>query len=326
MNPDASSALSRLDGPLDREAFFARRSPAASLPASPRLAFGTAWLATRTQDDAVEEAVATLHEAWDSGFLLTDTARKYGRAEEFVGRALQSCAGARPIICTKFGDEGGRQDYTPPGLARQLDESRATFGGRDPDFVAVHEPELCPDGERDGCIQYVHELVESGRLAGAGLGGGGPVVQRRWIEQGAFSYVITYHRISAVTLQGLSDTVPLARRHGALLVAASPLYSGLLGSRHDELLAERPAHIPPSHLDRAAELRKLAGQAGIALSQLALRLVLSVSAVDYVLAGASDREEWRDCVKAYEAGPLDSDLFAAVVRIAQTGEEPQTGG
>ena len=70
----------------------------------------------------------------------------------------------------------------------------------------------------------------------------------------------------------------------------------------------------------------LADDAAIPLSQLAIRFVLSMPAVDFVLAGAARPAEWEDTRLAYEAGPLPTDLYRQVWANAQRGLEPDTGG
>src|SRR5690606_38856249 len=61
-----------VDGPLDAEAFFARRPPASGVCPVPRLGCGTARFSTCEND-----GLAVLHAAWADGFLLTDMAPAY---------------------------------------------------------------------------------------------------------------------------------------------------------------------------------------------------------------------------------------------------------
>ena len=135
-------------------------------------------------------------------------------------------------------------------------------------------------------------------------------------------------RINAVSLQGLTDLVPLAREHGASIFAASPMLMGFLGSRFDEYVSQRPlVHgLPESFAERGLRLRELAEKAGMTLSRLAVRFLLSMPAADFVIVGASRPQTWADCRAAYEAGPLDADLYADVWRNAQRGPEFVCGG
>ena len=314
-----------VDGPLDEQTFFASTPPATGLPACRRLAFGTAGIGGSWGERVDADGVEVLHDVWASGFMLTDSAKKYGRAESIIGQALATWTGDAPVIATKFGDEGPKRDDTPAGLDRHLADSAAKFGGRHPDMVALHEPHMVTGQARATAIEHIRTLLSAGRISAAGLGGGGPEAQKDYINSGVFRYAITFLRVNAVTLQGLADTVPQARAKGVKVFAASPLHMGLLGARYDIIREQKPSYGADVFFDRAAAQRRVAEEAGIAVTQLALRFLLSMPAIDYVLAGASRMSEWLDCKAAYEAGPLPADVYEAVWRNAQQGSEPYVG-
>src|SRR5437764_1297045 len=86
-----------VDGPIDRERFFAQRPVVPGTRPVRRLALGTAFMV------GLEPAgpVATMHRAWSDGFPYVDTAPMYGDAEELVSLALRTWKGERPVVATK---------------------------------------------------------------------------------------------------------------------------------------------------------------------------------------------------------------------------------
>jgi len=271
--------------------------------------------------DQHEKGIQTLHAAWRAGFLLVDTAPGYDAAELLLAEAIQRWRGDRPIVATKT----KQFTWELPAVVAHVHTSRNRLGRID--LLAVHDPQpTYSDEARKAITGFITDLLSEGVIAAAGLGGGGPVVQARWLEGGVFKYVITFNRLGAVTLQALTDTVPQARRFGASVFAASPLFMGLVGHFHEAYVADRPFYLPPVFITRAQRVRELADEWGLPLSHLAIRFLLSMPAVDVVVTGPSSPQDWSDCQAAYEAGPLPVELYAKVWHIAQTGPEPVTGG
>ena len=306
--------------PRSREEFFA------STIYGPRLAIGTAAMNNGTPD-----GIEALHAAWSEGFLLTDTSPRYGEAENLVGGALRTWHGRPPLLATKCGmeNEGKSWDFTGAALAERYDRSRRRLG-RNVDYLAIHEPDMCPPEHRESCWSFLHGLLDRGEIRAVGLGGGGPVAQRQWFSFAqCLNYVIVHNRLSAVTLQGLVDSIPLCRQYHTAVWLGSPLMMGLLGNRLDyyrRRIGESTDAHPRVLVQRAGEIERLAAQAGLPPPQLALRFALSLTEVDLVVSGAATTQQWADSLAAYRAGPLPQDLFARVWSVAQQGEEPYYGG
>ncbi len=302
--------------PLSAERFFELRPPATGVRPCRRLGIGTAWIG-RTD---VAAAADTLHAAWSEGFELTDTAPMYGVAEERVGHALSLWKGPRPVIATKT-----LQSDAVGAVREWYLQSVASLGAID--LLAVHDasPDYTQE-DRSAIAGFVAGLLRSGELQAAGIGGGGPLVQSQWLAAGIFRYVITYQRLDAISLQGLADTVPNARAAGARVWAASPLHFGLLAPDPSAAPWQPPDTKWTVFRERASAVRRLTQAAGLPITHVAIRFVLSLPEVDLLLVGPRTREEWADCRRAYEAGPLPQDLYQEVWRIAHTGEAPQIGG
>ncbi len=225
------------------------------------------------------------------------------------------------------GVDAGREhiDYSPAGIDWFTARSRERFG-RDFDLLAAHEPEQCAADDIQAGAQYLQKLRDDGRVKAIGLGGPGKVCDA-WLSSAPFDYVLTYLRVNAATLQGMADEVPSIKRHGAQVFAGSPTCFGLLTPAFAQIREQRKDWMPmQTFAKRAEKLHVLAAEAGISISHLALRFVLSVPAVDYMICGAADAAQWNDCAAAYDAGPLPDDVYANIWQIAQAGTEPFCGG
>lgn len=145
------------------------------------------------------------------------------------------------------------------------------------------------------------------------------------MKDGGISYIMTYHRINAVTLQGLTDVAAEAGRRGTAVFAASPLLMGLLGSDYQRMLTKPPTYLPPCFVDRAKRVKALADDLAVGLSQLSIRFLLSMPAVAVVVCGPTRPRQWEDCRQAYDAGPLPADVYQRIWQIAQQGTETFSG-
>ncbi|MCX5659355.1 MAG: aldo/keto reductase [Planctomycetota bacterium] len=322
--------------PLSREAFFARKPLTAGCLPTPRMAIGTAGLGGAWDDVHAHESVEVLRDAWRGGFLMTDSSPNYGdgAAEQVIEEALRGWQGPSPVLCTKI--DGWGDLFVPragetwrQAMERQVETSTRRFGDRRIDGLAMHDAEGCPAEFLPACVDYLLELRERKQVGCIAMGGGGPGVQLPVLKAhpGKFRYVITYLRINAINLQGLADLGPAANEAGTGIVTASPIFMGVLGPKLEQHIANPRGHFMPVFQDRARAAAKLAAEAGLPLSHLALRFLLSTPGVEFVLAGADTPATWADTAKAYEAGPLPGDLYERVWRNAQAGQpEPIIGG
>ena len=313
-----------------RDEFFVKRPLLPGLTPTPRIIVGTAGFGGVWGAVNEDVSVAALHDAWANGFLFTDTAPSYARAEHVVGLALKSWVGPKPIIATKFGYETAKhRDYTPAGLDAQFRRSVERFNNVSPHAVAIHDAPLeLSDATRDAAVEYLRGLISKGDVLHVGLGGGGPACQLRWLGYGVMRYLLTFNRVNACTVDGLRDSVPQAHQHNAKAFAASPLFMGLLGRRFDEMCAKPPGHVGLELVARAKIVKQIAEQAGLTLTAVALRFLLSIREIDALVIGASTLDEWRQTVDAYNAGPLPVDLFTAIVTLASppSGKRSHDGG
>ncbi len=317
-------------GPLTSTDYFSPRMIAGLRPCL-RLGMGTAGVGGMHGPADFEEAIRVLHDAWSNGYLLVDTSPHYAKADAVLGQALQQWKGDPPVICTKL---EGYPRFMPPeyakswreSLVKQFEESLQHLGGRQIDGLAMHDAETAPPGFQVECHQFLADLITRGEIGAAGLGGGGPALQLRYLDTGQYRYAITYMRLTALSIQALCDIVPACRRIQAGVIVGSPIHMGFLGDQFEHYLSNPPQHVPPAFVSRAKLLKRLADDAGMRLTHLALRFAWSVPYADFVLTGSSNLAAWRDTKAAFENGPLPADLYRRVWQIAQHGMEPINGG
>lgn len=308
--------------------FFAKRPLLPDVAPTPRIILGTAGFGGVWGKVNEEDSVAAIHDAWAKGFLFTDTAPSYARAEFVLGDALKRWAGPAPIIATKFGYETAtHRDYSPEGLEKQFRRSIERFNNVNPQAVAIHDAPLnLPESTRETAVEYLQKLLKQGDVLHVGLGGGGPASQLRWLEFGVIRYLLTFNRVNACTVDGLRDSVPQAHRHHAKAFAASPLLMGMLGRRYAEMSANPPAHVGAELASRAKVVKQIADDSGVSLSHLSLRFLLSIKEIDALVIGASTLAEWLETFAAYEAGPLPADMFNMLVTLASPPARRATDG
>ncbi|MCF7686957.1 MAG: aldo/keto reductase [Cephaloticoccus sp.] len=286
-----------------------------------RLALGLAGLGGAWGPVDQDESLATIQRALELGLNVFDTAPAYGTAEALLGRALGQWRGPRPIISTKVGRLAGRDsheenyDHTPAGMRASLERSLDALGVAKVDLLFLHEPQMVSPAERPRVVDTLRALQADGLVLRLGIGGGFGSELDGFIESGAFDVMMLFRRVDPVMLDGVGTDVPRLRRTGMTIYGASPLHMGLLGSRHEQFVRERPDWVWGPQIDRAQQLQVLARRHGLPLAALAHRFTFGVGELDRVVIGASNRGELRAALADFEAGPLPPGLFDAVCQI-----------
>ncbi|MDB6168850.1 MAG: aldo/keto reductase [Verrucomicrobia bacterium] len=297
---EPSAALERLDLRGDRIAFGLA-------------GIGGAW-------GPVDPVVAreTLRRALELGISVFDVAPSYGNAEKLLGEALAGCRGPRPVLSTKVGrlptgkTHELKFDFSPAGMKESVRRSLGTLGVAHVDLLFLHEPDFVPVQERPRVIGTLRQFQADGQARCLGLGGGFGAGWDGLVESGAFAVAMLFRRLDACIFDGLSEDIPRLRRAAMGTYGASPLHMGLLGSRHEEFVRERPPWVGEAPIDHAIRLRRVADQNGLSLAALAHRFAFSVAEIDRVVIGARNPTELTDAWEASQAGPLPAELFEAV--------------
>ena len=245
----------------------------------------SAWYGEVDED----EAVATIHRAFELGIRFLDTADVYGNGhnEQLVGRAI---AGRRDevVLATKFGNrrhEDGRRtiDGSPDYVRSAIDASLERLGVDHVDLYYQHRVDA--DTPIEETVGAMAELVEAGKVRHIGLSEAGADTIRR---------AHAVHPIAALQSEyslwtrdpeqnGVLET---CRELGIGFVAYAPLGRGFLAGRFDSPDDLDEGDFRRSHprfsgdnlehnRELAATVKQLAAAKDVTPAQLALAWVLS---------------------------------------------------
>jgi L-galactose dehydrogenase len=208
-----------------------------------------------------------------------------------------------------------RYDYSIQGIRDSVRRSLDILGVSKVDLLFLHEPHLIPITERSRVVDTLRQIQTDGLTVRLGIAGGHGEDWNDLVESGAFDVAMLFRRIDPCVLNGIVEDIPRLRQAGILTYGASPLHMGLLGSRHEEFISERPEWVWESQIDRAIELKILADKNGLTLPQLAHRFTFSVAELDRVVIGANNQSELQSALDDFAAGPLPPTLFQEIVSL-----------
>lgn len=275
------------------------------------------WL---TYGGYVEEqnAVASIDQAYELGINFFDTANVYirGEAEKVVGKALSKYPRSSYVLATKvFGNMGdGPNDH---GLSRKhiMEQCDASLKRLGMDYIDIyychrfhHETPLeetlraLDDLVRHGKVLYLgvsewtaEQITEAVHIADKKL------LDRIVVNQPNYSMLQRYIE---------KEVIPVSEKHGIGQVVFSPLAQGVLTGKY------KKGELPPAqsraaqkdlnlshvlteqNLDKIEQLKKIAAEEDLSLSQLALSWILRQPNVASALIGASRPEQLLENVKA----------------------------
>src|SRR5690606_31431420 len=98
--------------------------------------------------------------------------------------------------------------------------------------------------------------------------------------------------------------LPDCRFIGAEFWAASPLHSGLLGSRFANFTESVPAWLSERNVERAKRVKEIADKYGIQLATLAHRFLVSIPQSFRIVIGATNPSELHHTLSDLKSGPL----------------------
>jgi aryl-alcohol dehydrogenase-like predicted oxidoreductase len=291
-------------------------------------------LGTMTFGDTVDfdGAGALLDLALDVGITHVDTANGYSAGES--ERILSKLLGARRdevTVATKagmyLGDADGHSPLSPRGLRLSVDASLSRLGTDHVDLFYLHQPDRT--ATLHDTLSTVADLVSEGKIRALGVSNFsawqiGEVV-RVADEVGAPRPVVAQQLYNLLARRIEEEYVEYADVTGLITMVYNPLGGGLLTGRHsfaeepdegrfgDSRLASmyRERYWNAQIFDAISTLSSIADAAGLPLTELALRWLLSKPAVGPILLGGSKTSHLHANVEALGRGPLPDDLVAA---------------
>jgi aryl-alcohol dehydrogenase-like predicted oxidoreductase len=295
----------------------------------------------------VDECVGMIHAALDAGINFVDTADVYsaGGSEEIVGKALKGRRDEVVLATKVHGEMGpGRNDRgnSRVWIAREVEASLRRLGTDRIDLYQVHRPEGATDLEET--LGALTDLQRQGKIRyfGSSTFPGWLMVEAQWAaERRALSRFRTEQPPYSILVRGIEhDVLPVAERHGMGVLVWSPLCRGWLTGRYrrddfDDSPESRAARsrtrggpvamqfdmTRPENLrklDLVEGLAKIAADAGLSMTHLALAFVLAHPAVTSAIIGPRKPEQLQDLLAGADVR-LDGPTLDAIDELVPPG-------
>ena len=264
------------------------------------------------QDDMA--SVKAIHSALDQGINWIDTAAIYGHghAEEVVGRAIKGIRN-EVIIATKCGRvwEGDSREIgkslRADSIRREVEASLKRLAIEVIDLYQIHWPE--PDEEIEEGWGTVADLVKEGKIRYGGVSNFSLEQLKR--AQAIHPITSLQPPYSMFRREIEEEIMAYCGSNQIGIIAYSPMQAGLLTGKFTK---ERAAGLPESdwrsrhpffmepqlsvNLQAIDQLRKIANEKKISLSQLSLVWVLRNKEVTSAIVGARNPQQIKETAKA----------------------------
>lgn len=286
--------------------------------------------------DARESSLALISRAMDLGICHIDAADNYGpppgAAEERLGDLLQHEFAAHRdemFISSKaghlmwngpYGDWGSRK-HLMAGINQTLRRLKLDYV----DVFYSHRPD--PHTPLEETMQALIDIVRSGKALYVGLSKYPPQMFYRAcaiLNEAKVPCLLHQFRYNLLDRSCEASVIPSVQEQHTGAIVFSPLAQGLLTGKYlsGALPADSRAANPTSvfldeakvkeSCDKVAKLSKIAFEAGMPLTQLALRWLLQRKEITSVLIGARTVPQLEECAAAAGQSPLAPDIMAAI--------------
>lgn len=265
-----------------------------------------------------QQAIQTIHHAYDLGINFFDTANVYerGEAEKVVGQAIKSFKRDDIVLATKvfwpIGD--GPNDR---GLSRKhvLEQADASLKRLDVDYIDIYYAHRYdPETPLEETLRAFDDLVRQGKVLYIGVSEWSAeqiseavhIADKKLLDR----IVVNQPQYSLLHRKIEEEIIPVSKKHGVGQVVWSPLAQGVLtgkykkgtqppvGSRATTDNAFFNSILTDANIDKAEQLTKLANEIDITAAQLAIAWILREPNVASALVGASRPQQIEENIKA----------------------------
>lgn len=291
-------------------------------------------LGTMTFGDTVDDAgaAAMLDAALDAGITHVDTANGYagGESERMLARLLEGRR-SRVTLATKAGmphpDAGDHSPLSPAGLRASVEGSLARLGTDHVELFYLHQPDrAAPIADT---LTTVADLMGEGKIGAFGVSNfaAWQIAEVNFLadDLGMPRPVVAQQLYNLLARRIEEEYVEFADVTGLVTMVYNPLGGGLLTGRHSFDAAPTDGRFGDSRLaamykqrywntaifEAVEQLSVIAEKAGIPLTELALRWLVSKPAAGPILLGGSKVEHLRANMAAVAKGPLEADVVEA---------------
>jgi aryl-alcohol dehydrogenase-like predicted oxidoreductase len=286
-----------------------------------------------------DDSIRIIDAALDAGINFIDTADVYsaGESEEIVGKALR---GKRDsvVLATKFYMPMGRDPNSGGGSRRwiiqEVENSLRRLQTDYIDLYQIHRP--VPGTDIDETLGALSDLIHQGkvRIIGSSTFPAEEIVEAQWTAERRNRERFTCEQPPySLFARGIETAVlPTCERYGMGVIAWSPLAGGWLtgkyrkgdpqptGGRASRIPARFDFSLPENQrkLDLIDELDKVAADAGLSMTHMAMAFVVSHPAVTAAIIGPRTMEQLTDVLAGGDV-ELSDDVLDKLDEIVAPG-------
>ncbi len=293
----------------------------------------------------VDECTRMIDLALESGINFIDTADVYssGESEEIIGKALR---GRRDEIVlgtmySSMGKERNERGNSRLWILRGVEASLRRLNTDHIDIYQLHRPDPATDIEET--LSALDDLLRQGKIRyiGSSTFPAWELVEAHWVSErrGRAKVVCEQAPYSIFAREPERDVFPVTQRYGMGVLVWSPLAGGWLTGKYqrgqaipqDSRIARAATWGPKGaaryHIDRPGNQRKLdlleqlgkvAEQAELSLTHMAVAFTLVHPAVTATILGPRTLEQLKDLIGGAMIR-LDTDTLDAIDRIVTPG-------
>ena len=307
--------------------------------------FSPMVLGTMTFGDTVDAdgASALLDVALSAGITHIDTANGYaaGASESIIAKLIADKR-EKVTVATKAGmytgDADGNSPLSPKGLRLSVEASLSRLGTEYVDLLYLHQPDRA--ASLQDTLTTIAELVAQGKMRHLGVSNYAAwqivEVVRVADHVGAPRPIVAQQLYNLLARRIEDEYAEYAAVTGLTTMVYNPLGGGLLTGKHQLTEAPTEGRFGDSRLavmyrerywnteifDAITALARIADQAGVPLTELALRWLRSKPATGPILLGGSKTSHLQSNIDALSRGPLSDDLVAACDEVGATLRGP----
>jgi aryl-alcohol dehydrogenase-like predicted oxidoreductase len=233
-----------------------------------------------------------------------------------------------------MGDDPNRRGNSRRWIQREVENSLRRLGTDRIDLYQVHRPDETTDV--DDTLGALSDLVHQGkvRYAGSSTFPAEYIVEAQWVAErrNRERFRCEQPPYSILVREVERSVLPTCQRYGMGVIPWSPLAGGYLAGRYrkgaeipaDSRLARRSLDDPRQHaiheqrLDVVEELLKVAADAGVSLTHLAMAFVIEHPAVTSAIIGPRTMEQLEDLLAGVDVR-LDPDVLDRIDAIVPPG-------
>jgi aryl-alcohol dehydrogenase-like predicted oxidoreductase len=293
----------------------------------------------------VDACVRMVHEALDAGINFVDTADVYsaGESERIVGEALAERRD-EVVLATKVhgrmgpgkNDEGNSRLW----ITREVESSLRRLGTDHIDLYQIHRPE--PQTAIDETLGALTDLQRAGKIRyfGSSTFPGWQLEEAAWVaERNGLSRFRTEQPPYSIFVRQIElDVLPVAQRLGTGVLVWSPLCRGWLTGRYRREAFDRSPEARAARvggrgmgwqfdesrpeiqrkLDLVEELAKLAAEAGVTMTHMAVAFALAHPGVTSAIIGPRTPEQLADLLSGADVR-LEPAILDAIDELVAPG-------